>query len=103
MSGTLPTNEILMVDPALFNEHSSSELKVEAWMLGKDEEDAALVGAIRQKGIHRVVAFCRPVYTDAFIGIGECALSGCKGSKTKSSGGGKIGIIRNNLRFYSHK
>lgn len=27
-----------MVDPALFNEHSSSELKVEAWMLGKDEE-----------------------------------------------------------------
>lgn len=27
-----------MVDPALFNEHSSSEVKVEAWMLGKDEE-----------------------------------------------------------------
>lgn len=27
-----------MVDPTLFNEHSSNEHKVEAWMLGKDEE-----------------------------------------------------------------
>ena len=61
--------------------------------------DATMVGAIREKGIHGVVAFCWSVSTDAVAGIGECAFSGCKSSKTKSSGGGEIGVERNNLVF----